>query len=130
MQKQKHNLFLFHNIKYIGISIFFVVIKALRIYFYSLFIDFIFVVIIIIIFCRSFIFCNCIHICIYIYIIYGILCRIKETRKAISGHFASCECQYIDVAGTSQQNIATEVKEIARRRGFDDMDFKVIPSLT
>lgn len=51
---------------------------------------------------------------------------IKGTRKAISCHFASCECFYIDVNGTTQQNIATEVKEIARRRGFNDMDFKVI----
>ncbi|VVC34361.1 Phytanoyl-CoA dioxygenase [Cinara cedri] len=48
----------------------------------------------------------------------------KETRKAISCHFASCECQYIDVTDTTQQNIADEVKEIARRRGFDDMDFR------
>jgi len=51
---------------------------------------------------------------------------LKETRKAISCHFASCECRYIDVTGTTQQNIAIEVKEIARRRGFNDMDFKVI----
>lgn len=57
------------------------------------------------------------------------MCRIKETRKAISCHFASCECQYIDITGTSQQNIATEVKEIARKRGFNDMDFKVMYSL-
>ncbi|XP_015366660.1 PREDICTED: phytanoyl-CoA dioxygenase, peroxisomal-like [Diuraphis noxia] len=48
----------------------------------------------------------------------------QETRKAISCHFASCECRYIDVTGTTQQNIAIEVKEIARRRGFNDMDFK------
>ncbi|XP_025416065.1 phytanoyl-CoA dioxygenase, peroxisomal-like [Sipha flava] len=48
----------------------------------------------------------------------------NETRKAISCHFASCECQYIDVTGTSQQNIASEVREIARNRGFEDMDFK------
>lgn len=50
----------------------------------------------------------------------------KETRKAISCHFASCECRYIDVTGTSQENIATEVREIARRRGFNDVDFKVM----
>lgn len=50
----------------------------------------------------------------------------KETRKAISCHFASSECRYIDVTGTSQQNIATEVREIAHRRGFNDMNFKVI----
>lgn len=53
------------------------------------------------------------------------VCFIKETRKAISCHFASCECQYIDVTGTSQQNIASEVRELARKRGFNDMDFKV-----
>lgn len=67
-------------------------------------------------------------ICNWVYFmqIYMLSCCTKETRKAISCHFASCECRYIDVNGTSQQIIATEVKEIARRRGFNDMDFKVM----
>lgn len=38
-------------------------------------------------------------------------------RKAISGHFAASECYYIDVKGTTQENIATEVEEMARKRG-------------
>lgn len=63
---------------------------------------------------------------IFLFYEYIFICCTKETRKAISCHFASCECQYIDVTGTTQQNIAIEVREIARRRGFNDMDFKVI----
>ena len=43
-------------------------------------------------------------------------------RKAISCHFASSDCHYIDVSGTSQENIAKEVEGIAARRGVD-MDF-------
>ncbi|KAJ8006818.1 hypothetical protein DPEC_G00111170 [Dallia pectoralis] len=37
-------------------------------------------------------------------------------RKAISCHYASADCYYIDVTGTSQENIAEEVKGIAARR--------------
>ncbi|CAG0888210.1 unnamed protein product [Darwinula stevensoni] len=38
-------------------------------------------------------------------------------RKAISCHYASTKCHYIDVSGTSQENIAKEVEEMAKRRG-------------
>uniref|UniRef100_A0AAY5L1H9 Phytanoyl-CoA dioxygenase, peroxisomal n=1 Tax=Esox lucius TaxID=8010 RepID=A0AAY5L1H9_ESOLU len=42
-------------------------------------------------------------------------------RKAISCHYASSECYYIDVSGTSQENIALEVKGIAERKyGLDN----------
>lgn len=36
--------------------------------------------------------------------------------QAISCHFASADCHYIDVKGTSQENIEREVLEIARKK--------------
>ncbi|XP_050392027.1 phytanoyl-CoA dioxygenase, peroxisomal [Patella vulgata] len=42
--------------------------------------------------------------------------RTQEFRKAISCHFASSTCAYIDVAGSTQENIADEVIEIAKKR--------------
>jgi len=44
-------------------------------------------------------------------------------RKAISCHYSTSDCHYIDVTGTTQENIAKEVEGIAQRRGFD-MDFE------
>ncbi|XP_063074136.1 phytanoyl-CoA dioxygenase, peroxisomal-like [Engraulis encrasicolus] len=42
-------------------------------------------------------------------------------RKAISCHYASADCYYIDVEGTTQENIAKEVHEIAEKKyGVDD----------
>ncbi|CAJ1054487.1 phytanoyl-CoA dioxygenase%2C peroxisomal [Xyrichtys novacula] len=37
-------------------------------------------------------------------------------RKAISCHYASADCYYISVRGTTQENIEKEVKEIASRK--------------
>lgn len=37
-------------------------------------------------------------------------------RKAISCHYASADCNYIDVKNTSQENIEEEVLEIGRRK--------------
>ncbi|KAG9339987.1 hypothetical protein JZ751_022303 [Albula glossodonta] len=37
-------------------------------------------------------------------------------RKAISCHYASADCYYIDVKGTTQENIEKEVQEIAARK--------------
>lgn len=46
--------------------------------------------------------------------------RTEGCRKSISCHYAASECHFIDVEGTTQQNIADEVKEIAKRKtGFD-----------
>ncbi|KAM4569428.1 phytanoyl-CoA dioxygenase, peroxisomal [Odontesthes bonariensis] len=46
-------------------------------------------------------------------------------RKAISCHYASSDCYYIDVKGTTQENIENEVKEIAERKfGVDGIAFK------
>ncbi|XP_029329680.1 phytanoyl-CoA dioxygenase, peroxisomal isoform X2 [Mus caroli] len=46
--------------------------------------------------------------------------------EAISCHFGSSDCQFIDVSGTSQENIAKEVVEMAEKKyGFQGvMDFK------
>uniref|UniRef100_H0WX33 Phytanoyl-CoA dioxygenase, peroxisomal n=1 Tax=Otolemur garnettii TaxID=30611 RepID=H0WX33_OTOGA len=41
-------------------------------------------------------------------------------RKAISCHFASSDCHYIDVKGTSQENIEKEVTAIIGKRIFGD----------
>ncbi|TDG96877.1 hypothetical protein EPR50_G00233190 [Perca flavescens] len=46
-------------------------------------------------------------------------------RKAISCHYASAECYYIDVKGTLQENIENEVKDIAiRKYGLGEITFK------
>ncbi|KAM4747848.1 phytanoyl-CoA dioxygenase, peroxisomal [Rhinophrynus dorsalis] len=42
--------------------------------------------------------------------------RTAGFRKAISCHYASADCNYIDVKGTSQENIEKEVLEIAMKR--------------
>jgi len=42
--------------------------------------------------------------------------RTKRYRKAISCHYAASDCQYIDVMGTSQEQLATEVIAIAKKR--------------
>ncbi|XP_007189969.1 phytanoyl-CoA dioxygenase, peroxisomal isoform X1 [Balaenoptera acutorostrata] len=46
-------------------------------------------------------------------------------RKAISCHFADANCHYIDVKGTSQENIGEEVLEIASKiHGVKDVSLK------
>ncbi|KAM3588140.1 uncharacterized protein V6R79_022477 [Siganus canaliculatus] len=45
-------------------------------------------------------------------------------RKAISCHYASADCYYIDVKGTTQENIEKEVKEIAARKYAMGEDIK------
>jgi hypothetical protein len=40
-------------------------------------------------------------------------------RKAISCHYAASECEYIEVKGTSQENIATEIEAIMKKRGLE-----------
>ncbi|XP_022661775.1 phytanoyl-CoA dioxygenase, peroxisomal-like [Varroa destructor] len=44
--------------------------------------------------------------------------RSRGFRKAISCHYAASECDYIDVTGTTQVNIAKETMKMARIRGF------------
>lgn len=50
--------------------------------------------------------------------------RTEGFRKAISCHYASCDCHYIDVKGTSQEVIEREVKDIASAK------YGIGPSLT
>jgi len=45
-------------------------------------------------------------------------------RKAISCHYASSHCDYIDVSGTSQQIIADEVLGIARKKFGVEVDYR------
>lgn len=45
--------------------------------------------------------------------------------QAISCHYAASDCNYIDVAGTSQNTIASEVDEIVKRRGVHGLKFEV-----
>lgn len=49
-------------------------------------------------------------------------------RKAISCHFASSSCDYVEVKGTIQEEIGEEVKAVARRRLGENVqvDFKDI----
>lgn len=46
-------------------------------------------------------------------------------RKAISCHYASSHCQYINVKGTSQQNLEVEIQEIAKRRFGDGIELNM-----
>ncbi|GLV43506.1 hypothetical protein CBL_04048 [Carabus blaptoides fortunei] len=39
-------------------------------------------------------------------------------RKAISCHYASNNCHFIDVTGTTQENIAKEIEQMAMRKGI------------
>ena len=51
-------------------------------------------------------------------------------KQAISCHYAASDCHYIDVKGTTQENIASEVKEVAEKRVgkeiADHLDYKVL----
>ncbi|KAG8440009.1 hypothetical protein GDO86_005976 [Hymenochirus boettgeri] len=51
--------------------------------------------------------------------------RTAGFRKAISCHYAGADCNYIDVKGTSQENIEKEVMEVAYMRyGLSDLTLK------
>jgi len=45
-------------------------------------------------------------------------------RKAISCHYSCAEMKFIDVRGTTQENIAKEVEEVSKRRGLE-LSFQV-----
>jgi len=51
--------------------------------------------------------------------------RTNGFRKAISCHYSSADMEYIDIKGTSQEGIAKEVEEMAKRRGME-LDFQSI----
>jgi len=46
-------------------------------------------------------------------------------RKAISVHYASSNCNYIDVSGTTQDNIKNEVIDIMAKKGLTGVDYTV-----
>lgn len=52
-------------------------------------------------------------------------CFSKNFRKAISCHFASGQCYFIDVKGTVQEEIANEILEIARKKNVATPNFQV-----
>ncbi|XP_053505733.1 phytanoyl-CoA dioxygenase, peroxisomal [Ictalurus furcatus] len=47
--------------------------------------------------------------------------RTQGFRKAISCHYAGADCHYVDVKGTTQENISKEVEELARKRIGSDI---------
>ncbi|KAJ9582219.1 hypothetical protein L9F63_003429, partial [Diploptera punctata] len=49
----------------------------------------------------------------------------KQMEEAISCHYAASECEYIDVQGTTQENIAKEIEEMARHKGLV-LDFQSV----
>ncbi|XP_046390698.1 phytanoyl-CoA dioxygenase, peroxisomal-like [Ischnura elegans] len=49
--------------------------------------------------------------------------RTKGFRKAISCHYAASECEYIDVRGTIQEEVAREVEDMAKMKGLQ-IDFQ------
>jgi len=52
--------------------------------------------------------------------------RTQGFRKAISCHYAAAECEYIDVAGTIQEQFKKEVEEIAERKAGQHVDVQDI----
>lgn len=48
--------------------------------------------------------------------------RTTGFRKAISCHYASSDCHYIDIKGTSQENISKEIIEVAKKKFGIDVD--------
>ncbi|GBL80514.1 Phytanoyl-CoA dioxygenase, peroxisomal [Araneus ventricosus] len=51
--------------------------------------------------------------------------RTDGFRKAISCHYASADCYYIDVTGTTQENMAQEVLDVVKKKGvfLDDIKY-------
>ncbi|KAF2885215.1 hypothetical protein ILUMI_20971 [Ignelater luminosus] len=43
----------------------------------------------------------------------------KGFRKAISSHYADSNCHFINVMGTTQENIAQEMEELVAKRGLN-----------
>ena len=52
--------------------------------------------------------------------------RTNRFRKAISCHYAASDCHYIDVRGTSQESIAKEVEDVAKRKGLTKVPFEMV----
>jgi len=52
--------------------------------------------------------------------------RTRGFRKAISCHYADSDCNYIDVTGTTQENIKVEIENLAEKKGFGITDYREI----
>ncbi|XP_076329292.1 phytanoyl-CoA dioxygenase, peroxisomal-like isoform X2 [Tachypleus tridentatus] len=50
--------------------------------------------------------------------------RTNGFRKAISCHYAASECEYIDIRGTSQENIGEEVIQLVSKLGIELRDYQ------
>jgi len=50
----------------------------------------------------------------------------KGFRKAISCHYAASDCHFIDVKGTTQENIEKEIEEMAVTKGFPPLKFQMV----
>eukprot|EP00794_Sanderia_malayensis_P006979 gene6979-7764_t len=50
--------------------------------------------------------------------------RTKRFRKAISCHYASSHCHYIDIKGTSQEKLEEEIIQLAKRRYGNDFEME------
>ena len=57
---------------------------------------------------------NCVWSCLCVCVCVCVCVRV--CFQAISCHYASADCYYIDVRGTTQENIEKEVTEIAARK--------------
>lgn len=51
--------------------------------------------------------------------------KTRGFRKAISCHYAASECEYIDVRGSIQEEVAKEIEDMARKKGLN-VDFRDI----
>jgi len=54
-----------------------------------------------------------------------ILIFLQGFRKAISVHYASSNCSYIDVSGTTQDNIKNEIMDVMAKKGITNVDYTV-----
>lgn len=50
----------------------------------------------------------------------------KGFRKAISSHYADSNCHFINVTGTTQDNIEREILKLAKTKGFPEATFSMI----
>ncbi|KAL4149353.1 hypothetical protein QTP88_003315 [Uroleucon formosanum] len=49
--------------------------------------------------------------------------KTQDLRKVISVHYASSNCHYIDVSGTTQDNIKNEIIDVMAKKGIRNVDY-------
>lgn len=52
------------------------------------------------------------------------LLPVQGFRKAISVHYADSNCYFINVKGTTQENVASEIEDLMKKKGIT-MDYTV-----